>query len=338
MVSIVYGHSIGAFSILDNASFESSYIWLIAPMKFGTICFYLISGFLLGEKFTETPSLTYLKRRYDNTFRPYIITLVCYLLFYSLRYFSGEDKVQNFQDYGLHLIEDSITIIFFTNYWFVINLFISLSIILLFKKYLFSYTFPALAFAVTLFYSFNIHAQYFEPRHGAALFGFIFYLWLGIFINKHKNAFIDFIDKTSITAFVIVTGLLLGLNVFEAYVLRSINSIDPLNTLKLSNQLYSLVIFSLIIKFRNINLPAVFNPKKETYGIYLYHPFFITILYKVVYSFSHTYFLRSDFVIMISMFAFVIIYSLTTCVVKCLNTSPIQWLEEFRIRLNPQKT
>jgi fucose 4-O-acetylase-like acetyltransferase len=337
MVSIVYCHTLGTFTVLKNPSFESSFFWVLGPMKFGTICFYLISGFLLGDKITETPSLTYLKRRFDNTFQPYLIAVISFSLFFSLSYFTGLNQVQSVKEYGIKLAQDFIEIILFTNYWFIVNFFISLSIILLFKKYLFTWPFALTVFLLTVGYTINIYLEYFEPRHTAALFGFIFYLWLGIVINRYKKEVIGYIDETRSEVVLFLCALLIGLNIYESYVLKALNSMDAMNTLKISNQLYSLLVFAILIKFRSIRLPVFFNPKKDTYGIYLYHSFFITILFKGVLMFSHLSILHSNFLLIISFLTFIVVYLSTLIVVKCLNNPPSKWSEEIKIFSTIQK-
>jgi probable poly-beta-1,6-N-acetyl-D-glucosamine export protein len=337
MVSIVFCHTLGAFYTLNNISIDIGDAWLLTPMKFGTICFYLISGFLLGEKFTSTPALTYLKRRFDNTFRPYIITVACFIALGSVDYFFGVNRVNNVGEYGAHLVDDVFYIFFYTNYWFIINFFISLSILLLFKRYLFTFTFFIAVLSLTILYSINIYFEFFDPRHTVAVFGFIFYLWLGIFINRYKNEVIAYIDKTHLAVFLIGAGVLTGVNIYEAYVLKALHAVDPFNTLKISNQLYSLLIFFLFIKIRHLKLPAVFNPKRDTYGIYLYHPFALLILPKAAIFLGYNANGLLDYILPLFFLAFVLVYSLTLLGVKCLNNPPSKWFDEVQYFIKPQQ-
>jgi probable poly-beta-1,6-N-acetyl-D-glucosamine export protein len=337
MASIVYNHSLGAFLTLNNASIDINDAWVVALMKFGPICFYLISGFLLGEKIITTPSLTYLKRRFDSTFRPYLRTVLIFVPVCSIGYFFGANKVHSLQEYGYHIIKDFIYTVLYTNYWFIINFFISLSIILVFKRYLFTYTFFFLLLSIAIIYSINIYVEYFDPRHTVALFGFLFYLWLGIFINKYKKEVIQYIDKIQLRVFLILGALLMALTIYEAHVLEALNSIDPYNALKISNQLYSLLIFFFFIKIRDWELPRVFNPKKDTYGIYLYHPFTLLFLPKALVLLGYTPIPYSSYFLFVFFVGYIIVYLLTLMAVKCINNPPSQWSAEFRILLRLQK-
>src|SRR5690606_1487274 len=72
-----------------------------------------------------------------------------------------------------------------TNYWFIINFLICTGILLALRKHLYSIFFGFVLLLITLTYSVNIYLEFFPPRHTMAIFGFVFFLWLGAQFNKY---------------------------------------------------------------------------------------------------------------------------------------------------------
>ena len=67
-------------------------------------------------------------------------------------------------------------------------------------------------------------------------------------------------------------AVLAGLVAFgEACVLARIKSADPNNSLRLSNQVFSIVMVLLILKFERATWPRLVDVRSETFGIYLSH-------------------------------------------------------------------
>ena len=100
---------------------------------------------------------------------------------------------------------------------------------------------------------------------------------------------------------------------------------ETLNTLRISNQLYSVAFFMFIVSC--CKKPANFgilNPRRETYGIYLYHSFFTFILISIAEQWISSRFGVDLFsynvyqVILLTFVSFVISYIATTALVKFL--------------------
>ena len=84
MISIVMEHCFSFNEKLYNPTDQLSittYAVVIQFIKFGTISFFLLAGFLIGEKFTTYSPWQYLKRRIDNTIFPWLLWSVIFVLF-----------------------------------------------------------------------------------------------------------------------------------------------------------------------------------------------------------------------------------------------------------------
>lgn len=331
MISIVADHSFG----LDNAllkTFNASfwiYAFNIQIAKFGTITFFLMAGFLLGDKFAEYTPAQYLGRRFKSTFKPWIIWSLVFLAGVMLSAAILALRIYHDPFYFFPQLLRALKIVYLdSNYWFIINFLICIGILLIFKRVLYKWQLGAALLACTFFYSVNIYYEWIFPIHTTALFGFVFFLWLGA--QLHKNW--QFVEEKILSApFAVFVGLFLValcLAMAEIRLLAARQSLDPFNTLRISNICYSLISFALLVKIKNINL-SFFKPRETTYGIYLVH-------YIIVYNVLGEIFVHFDLPFVTKMSAlglltyqysrFLIVYLLTFIVVSGINRTRWKWI------------
>src|SRR5947209_2249667 len=74
MLAIVLLHCVSAFGIVNPQS--HLILALVTPLKFGTIGFFLISGFLLGERVDRRNPVEYFMRRFNRLFVPWALWFV----------------------------------------------------------------------------------------------------------------------------------------------------------------------------------------------------------------------------------------------------------------------
>lgn len=280
MMSIVAEHSV-AFNVADIPLSTPKYwvyISLIQLTKFGTVAFFLLAGFLIGEKFADYSPSQYLKRRISTTFGPW--------LFWSLVYVLGavinlriKERIYHDGEFNLHNIIEQFRITYlYTSYWFIINFLISITILLIFRKRLYSLFLGGTLLLFTLFYAVDIHYEWIDPRHTTAILGFVFFLWLGAQLRKHW----DSIEKRAAQVpYTILIGLMIltfGASLYEMTELRG-HSIDPFNTLRISNIFFSLVVFALLLRIKNYKFVNSLKPRQTTYGIYLIHYILLVYLF-----------------------------------------------------------
>jgi hypothetical protein len=175
-------------------------------------------------------------------------------------------------------------------YWFVPNILLSLSVLLVFRRWLEAWWFGGALGLATLAYSVNLHARWWQDtRHNAAFAGFIVFLWLGYQLRRNFHRVRDALAKLSwglLWAGAVVTwALAMG----ESYLLaqRFGDDGDFLSTLRITNLAYSFAVFALLLKTtRNIEPPGM-DARRFTFGIYLLHPIVFGVvgrLFKIVWA------------------------------------------------------
>jgi hypothetical protein len=150
---------------------------------------------------------------------------------------------------GFRMIPGLVRIdLFSTAYWFVPNLMIAVSVLLLCRRFLYDPRLGCALLGLSLFYGVNAYSQWIPiQNHSEAFLGFAFYLWLGAWTAKHFAAFMAWIARIPLLA-LLVLAVLTGLAAFgEAEVLTDRGA---MNTLRISNQIYSVLAVLAIFKAR----------------------------------------------------------------------------------------
>lgn len=300
-------------------------------IKFGTVAFFLLAGFLIGEKFTSYTPLQYMKRRIDSTIAPWLfwsLTFIAFIIlndiFITYRFNHGVWP----DHYGLNVLGYFKGTYLYSSYWFIPNFLICIGLLLVFKRWLYSWKLGGVLLGFTVLYIINVYFEWIEPRHSTAILAFVFFLWLGAQFNRHMAAFEKWLAKTSIWlwAFLSVVTLIAGM--WETSLLTKLHSIDPLNTLRPTNILYSLCFFFFLLKIPNYNFTRYIKPRETTYGIYLIH-------YILVYSILPIIFPTLRFGInslsygqvwLYLITRFIIAYGVTFVIVRLINLTKAKWL------------
>ena len=275
MVSIVMEHS----SLLLGKNFTSLsdqlvQVTSIQLFKYGTIIFFLVSGFLIGDKFETYSSAEYMKRRWGDTFKPWlfwvcIAVFLAYLNLYIVyEKFGMQDLVTAPWQTFYNIVYSTL---FETSLWFIVNFLICIGILLMFRRYIDSLIFGAILGAFSLFYSVNLYFDWVTPGHTTALLGFVFYLWLGYKINKNFAAFTNWVQRTSTWLFVLAFIVTYVLSCWESLNMIRMHNPEFMNTLRFTNILYTLACFVLFFKYYKVFHAEIFKPRMLTFGIYFLH-------------------------------------------------------------------
>ena len=143
----------------------------VTVLKFGTIGFFLISGFLLEKNLRTRSSLDLMRRRLSKVFLPWIFWFI-----FTCAALSLSDFVHHRRAFlaGSPLVDALWKTVVYTftrsAFWFVPNLLLSLMVLLIFRRYLQSIWFGALLLAASLFYSLNIYTQWIDAHHTPRFF------------------------------------------------------------------------------------------------------------------------------------------------------------------------
>lgn len=283
MISIVWVHSLLLWEVVSPpASYMQ--VALTQLMKFGTICFFLISGYLLGEGLTRTSRLRYFYRRVEAVFVPwafwscvwFVIALAQNLQDTKHPWYVGS----SLQELG-HLY---LRFVFIQSvYWFVPNFFICLALVLALYKRVPDYVQGPVFLALSLFYGINTYLRVIPSRHTSALFGFVFYLWLGSFAYHHRASLNGWIAKISRMQLATYTGVAAIFALVEFHMLQKLTSGDSFNALRISNQAFSVLATLLIVKSKGALFSKMIDVRSETFGIFLIHPILLQVV-QVVYA------------------------------------------------------
>jgi hypothetical protein len=312
-----------------TASQETAMMFLGQCMRFGTLLFFIVSGYLLGHNLTQRSPITYYTRRVRVIFFPF---LIAFSLFYGksiLYHFLNEPAVLT--DFGQFAYEKFIDIFFDSPFWFIPNYFLSLAILLIFRNQLHKRWFAFVLISINLLYGINTHANWINARHNHALFGFVFYLWFG-----YKAIVGNWIAKSreilSTGALVLITALLYTGALFEGLSLSDADAIDPMNSLRIMNQLFAISLFFLLARNNYLSRIPFLNPRQESFGIYLYHSFFVNAVVRLTQHFAPFEFLtyHPDYsgltLVVLSLLRGIIVYALTLLFVKAIAASRFRWL------------
>lgn len=328
MISIVAEHSLGGYVFPEGSARYWAYLLLIQSAKFGTVIFFLLAGFLIGEKFTDYTPGQYLKRRFSSTFGPWLFWSLMYIVCFIVN-LHVKERMYHDGRFNLHNILDEVRIVYlYTNYWFIINFMVSIALLLVFKRYLYSYRFGAILLLFTLTYCINIHFEWFDPSHTIAILGFVFFLWLGAQLRKHWTMIDYRVKMLPYSLLILLVLLTYALSVLEIIYLKKHHSADIYNTLRFSNVLFSLASFALLLKIGTIKALNYLRPRETTYGIYLIHFIIVVFAIPEILRPFHPE-LQSQPVLPllgIKMVSFILAYAITWVLVILINKSPAKRL------------
>lgn len=245
--------------------------------KAGTILFFIISGFLFEMQTKKTIDITFisfLKKKTKSLLLPYFVIFFLPMLFIEV-FVEPNFGVKEILSFKL-LITKILIEIFLNNYWFVPALFITLMINhfiktkQLFKSLLFFTPIWILAY-LNIFFKFTLSS------HTVWFVGFFVIFTIGriFFLYKERIAELSVFKNTNnILALTFVAYAIS--NIESMIIIRYGHNTDYLNTLRIGNIVYSILIFFLLNSFLNkkrIVLPF----ELSFYFIYLVHPFVLKV-------------------------------------------------------------
>lgn len=298
--------------------------------KFATIAFFLIGGFLINHKFTEYTPLEYLRNRFRNTIGPWLFWIAVFIALnlahmFFMHYKFGKEEVPILEFIG----GEFANIVFYTSYWFILNFLICIAILLIFRRYIYHLWFGIILGFISLFYSFNLYHGWIGTEHTTALFGFVFYLWLGVYINRYYEKVSKFINRISWFWIITINIILFIVADMEILFLMDRNSADAFNTLRISNILYSISMFALLLKLGPLNkLQKSLKPRQTTFGVYLIHQILVFRLLPEIFRPSSfnvnemTVFQATAY----TCIRFLLVYTLSFLFVKLILRTKIKWI------------
>ncbi len=270
MFSVVAMHCSAMIRVPGQAASETQYA-IATVFKFATVGFFLISGFLLGKGLQSRPALQLLGTRIRKVFLPWSLWFVafvcvrslCNLMIHHAPFSDGFNLAGLLTEMNYALTN--------TSTWFVPNLLFSLAVLLLLGRYMQTFLVGATLLIANLFYSANVYGNWVSATHTHALFAFVFYLWLGHQISLKLDKFQRLLSHVPGWILLMVTMAAGAGAFFEAQLLLRLHSEDPMNTLRLSNQIYSVLVVLCLCKLHKPAWPSFVDVSRDIFGIYLSH-------------------------------------------------------------------
>lgn len=280
MAAIVCMHSIDSYVSVVRAAFMPDWLYyLVQPLKFATIAFFLAAGFLFGERMDASPSATYLKRRMRVIFMPW---LTWFLMFWAMcvagDFLHGRLVTSSPRLLISCLYSEGVRVMVHSPFWFVPNLLVALVVLLACRRMIDKLWFGAVLLVLSLFYGVNVYGCWIASEHTKAVLGFVFYLWLGAWAARHYPAVESRLARIPASVLGGSTLAACGLASVEQTILLRLGSIDSVNTLRITNQVFSVLVVLLFVKIRHQVWPRFVNVRAETYPIFLSHSAAICVL------------------------------------------------------------
>jgi membrane-bound acyltransferase YfiQ involved in biofilm formation len=330
MAAVVLEHSIGMFGGLAGRSPSSRLsVGLTQPCKFGTIGFFLISGFLMGERLDERRPLEYLQRRLRKISVPWLtwFSLLCLIVFGS-DILHDRVGAHSATSTGLYLAKLLTKALFESPFWFVPNLLIALSVLLLCRRFLDDLRFGFGLSAISLFSGVNLYAQWIPMGHTQALLGFVFYLWLGVMGARHFGELQEWIARLPCSLLCTLTAGAGVAALAESHILAVVGNPGTMDTLRISNQLYSVAVVLLLLKLGGSVSPRLVDVRATTFGVYLIHSIVLILFGSAVRRLPIPWANSSDVVVVLgSLSLFVFAYSCSVALtMKLMHSRHLSWM------------
>ena len=273
MAVVVLGHCISLYGRMAGPAPSDWAVCIIQqPFRFGAIGFFLISGYLVSEGLTRRRPVDYVKRRMKTVLGPWAIWLmIFFFVYFPVNEYHRLPQVHSLLGKILTVLGWIKGDIFNTPFWFVPNMLVALTFLLLCRRFLYDLRLGLLFMSFSVFYGLNIYTHWIPgaSRHTEAVLGFVFYMWLGAWAAKNTDKFQAWLARTPMWALFLAAAVTFTAALFEAhYILLHIKS-DAENSLRISNQIYSIIVVLMIAKLRHNLWPAWFQVRTSTFGIYL---------------------------------------------------------------------
>lgn len=263
MIAIVAIHALYEWGDLakDLGLTGSVQMFLLQSCKFASPAFFLISGFLLGDRLPESSPWAYFRRRWDRIGMPWLFWAVAYSLFFLIRF--------DLRDLALlpAVLWRLQNTLLYSIYWFVPNSLLSLGILLLFRRWLDNKIFGCALFALSAFWGCNTYLGWLPVSHTAAIGAFVSYLWLGNWACRHYGIITSFLQRLRLPWLYLAIGVTALAAIVETLVLIRRGSPANETTVRISNQIFAVLVTLLLVKGRAF-YPKWINVRNDTYGIY----------------------------------------------------------------------
>jgi len=264
MFGILVTHSVGSYLkfIVSNDNVFDVSLAIVSIVKFSTIVFFLISGYLFElNKNKYTDFKLFMKGKYTNLVKPYLLLFLIPICLFFLVFHPNFHET-SFKTIAFWYLETILEQVFLTNYWFIPVLLLYFVINFFTPYKALRILFP-ISICITLFYSVNLYYNFIRTEHTLSFLGFLSFFFLGRIQVYKKYKPIKIYFK------ILLTVLFFILSIAEARLLHyHFHSTDAENTLRISSIFFSL---SVVVLLKDLPQLPTRILQIDTYFIYLIH-------------------------------------------------------------------
>lgn len=278
VIGVVLHHAVSGIYRGGNNQDLPGFLYL-QLVNYGSILFMIISGYFFEKSIKKYPIRDLVKKKFKNIVLPYLLFVFPWFFFeYFISPYYGKER-------GSEVTVWSAinTVLFKTNYWFIINLII-IQLLNFFIVRVSKVRWLLVVFTgITLFYSANIYLGLFESAHSYAFLGFLSFFFCGRLIYRYSNVFQMFYEKLRTWRYYPFLFLPLFVLLYSTAIMESqwIHRHDPYtdfgNVLRISNILFTGLLLLIFYRRRaSFYLGRGFT-NRSVFLIYLTHPYFMRV-------------------------------------------------------------
>jgi len=331
MASVVWGHALISWGKpLPHTSFAETCIIAAAMQlgRFGTVIFFVISGFFLAAKLQQFTVRTYLAYRLRSLIIPWLVFVCLCVVLGVLQSFSLQQIMQMpAQTKFVTLFHFFTGAIFHAAYWFIPVAILSSCLLVSLKKYIFAWWLTLLLLACTIFYSVNLYHGWISVYHTKSLPGYAVFILLGVMLQAKPQPVYNVISSLPWKVIALCLAGTFILSCVEGQYLTARGCNDAYASIRGTNILLSLIIITAFLK---ANLAQVATPhaEKYTFGIYLVHSILLLQVTPLLRQFVLPALSARNWALLlaIQLAVFIAVYALSLGMVIILKNTPLKFV------------
>ena len=294
-----------------------------------TIIFFIVSGILMRSKLQECSLKSYFNERIPVVYGPWLFIVCFNVLLIMFHQLSQQDLLatRSVSTIVKSIYAIVIGLIVYGPYWFVLTYLVGMVVLIYFKQYSCNNYFGLVLFAITLFYALNFHFEWIDTLHSKAILAYTFFIWLGFQFHSHWKEILAKVKKITWPIMFIMTLVFFSIACYEGYIL-SLNDVrDPFASNRITNIIFSLIFFMLLLKIGPIRIINNLRPRKIVYGIYLINSIVLlelTVIFKKY--IDYLYLVDIWVLIALQLVFFAVTLILTYLIVYFVINSSLRWI------------
>ncbi|MDF3077623.1 MAG: acyltransferase [Sphingobacteriaceae bacterium] len=272
---IIWGHSLLGWERQVNTGLFNSYLTTVVYQsgKISTVVFFVVSGFLIRNRLSDYTLGSYFVERFPKVYLPWMLFMALFLVLGIIQQMPTLRLLQEnkFREIFVDIYNLIVGILFYTSYWFITTYAVSMALLVIFQKHSEKLWMGCLLGAITLFYAINLYYQWVPANHGKALFGYVFYIWIGFQIRKRFERLNAFLESAPWLVMLTILLILFFLSCLEGRTLSALGCVDPYASNRITNSLFSIVLFGALLKMGSVKWMNDLQPRKLVFGVFLLH-------------------------------------------------------------------